>query len=116
MSADGVGYTALSFAALPTGSANWSYRNASGLIPSCPALFIQFKQNGTATQFRIDDVVLTYSTSQPSITSNGPLSFCQGDSLSLTASQGSFYLWNTGATTQSIVVHNSGASGISSIA
>ena len=109
VSADGVGYTALSFAALPTGSANWSYRNASGLIPSCPALFIQFKQNGTATQFRIDDVVLTYSTSQPSITSNGPLSFCQGDSLSLTASQGSFYLWNTGATTQSIVVHNSGA-------
>ncbi|MBK6447147.1 MAG: hypothetical protein IPF81_18170 [Bacteroidetes bacterium] len=47
------------------------------LFLHAPALFIQFKQNGTATQFRIDDVVLTYSTSQPSITSNGPLSFCR---------------------------------------
>jgi large repetitive protein len=38
------------------------------------------------------------------ITANGPLAFCVGDSVTLTASMASSYLWNTGATTQSITV------------
>ncbi len=47
----------------------------------------------------------------PQITSSGSLSFCEGTSITLTASgQGNdgSYLWNTGASTASITVQNSG--------
>jgi large repetitive protein len=44
----------------------------------------------------------------PIITPDGPLTFCEGDSVVLTASSGSSYLWSTGQTTQSITVFNSG--------
>ncbi|MFM7645005.1 MAG: gliding motility-associated C-terminal domain-containing protein [Sphingomonadales bacterium] len=40
------------------------------------------------------------------ITANGPTTFCQGASVTLTANAGSSYLWSTGATTQSITVNN----------
>jgi Secretion system C-terminal sorting domain len=42
------------------------------------------------------------------ITAGGPLSFCQGGNVVLTASAGSSWLWSNGATTQSITVSNSG--------
>lgn len=44
----------------------------------------------------------------PSITADGPLEFCDGDSVTLTASASDSYLWSTGQTTQSIVVYSSG--------
>ncbi len=44
----------------------------------------------------------------PSISANGPLSFCAGGSVILTASASSAYLWSTGQTTQSITVSSSG--------
>ncbi len=44
----------------------------------------------------------------PTITAGGPTTFCQGGSVTLTASAGAAYLWNTGATTQSITVSTSG--------
>ncbi len=44
----------------------------------------------------------------PTITASGPLSFCPGGSVTLTASLSSNYLWNTGATTQSITVNTAG--------
>lgn len=45
----------------------------------------------------------------PTITPDGPLEFCAGDSVTLAASAASGYLWSTGATTQSIVVYTSGS-------
>lgn len=42
------------------------------------------------------------------ITANGPTTFCSGESVTLTSSIGSGYLWSTGATTQSINVTSSG--------
>ena len=39
---------------------------------------------------------------------DGPTTFCNGGSITLTATAGSTYLWNTGATTQSILVNTSG--------
>lgn len=45
----------------------------------------------------------------PNITASGPLSFCTGDSVTLTSSVSSTYLWSTGATTQSITVYGTGA-------
>ena len=44
----------------------------------------------------------------PTITASGPLSFCTGDSVVLTASPATGYLWSTGDTTQSITVDSSG--------
>lgn len=44
----------------------------------------------------------------PTITPDGPLEFCDGDSVTLTASAADGYLWSTGETTQSIVVYFSG--------
>ncbi|MBH8568435.1 T9SS type A sorting domain-containing protein [Microvirga sp. STS02] len=44
-----------------------------------------------------------------SIAASGPTSFCQGGSVTLTASGGGTYRWSTGATTQSISVSQSGS-------
>lgn len=43
------------------------------------------------------------------ITPGGPLTFCQGSSVALSANAGSSYLWSTGATTQNISVNTSGS-------
>lgn len=45
----------------------------------------------------------------PVITASGPLSFCTGDSVTLTSSVSSSYLWSTGATSQSITVYGTGS-------
>jgi gliding motility-associated-like protein len=44
----------------------------------------------------------------PTITSSGPTTFCDGNSVTLTSSVGSTYLWSTGATTSSINIIASG--------
>ncbi len=48
------------------------------------------------------------SMAQASITPQGATSFCQGGSVTLTASAGTSYLWSNGATSQSINVTSSG--------
>lgn len=48
------------------------------------------------------------TTASASITADGPLTFCQGGSVTLTANTGSSYMWSNGATTQSITVSNAG--------
>jgi hypothetical protein len=57
-----------------------------------------------------DTVVVTVNplSATPTITTSGPVSFCQGGSVTLTSSAGSSYLWSNGATTQSITVGSSG--------
>ncbi len=45
----------------------------------------------------------------PTITASGPLSFCQGSSVTLTSSAASGNVWSNGATTQDIVVTTSGS-------
>ena len=44
----------------------------------------------------------------PTITAGGPTTFCQGGSVTLTASAGTSYLWSTGSTNNSIVVTTGG--------
>ena len=99
----------LVFPPLPTGSgtATWHYRTVSGSLPQVSNLVIRFVNNSTATQYRIDDVLLT-ATAEPQITASSFSSLCNVDSIVLTSSAGNSYLWNTGATTQSITVDTAG--------
>ncbi len=48
------------------------------------------------------------ATANSTITPSGPTSFCQGGSVTLTATQGNSYLWSDGETTQSILVTSTG--------
>ncbi len=48
------------------------------------------------------------NASVATVNTSGPTTFCQGGSVTLTASAGTSYLWSNGATTQAITVANSG--------
>ncbi|MFM2136443.1 MAG: hypothetical protein RL021_1843 [Bacteroidota bacterium] len=107
VSTDGTNFSNLSFSALATGTgtAAWFYRTISSGIPTSPTLWIRFVQNSTATQYRIDDLQLTYTITSPFISASGPTAVCQGSNVILTASNSSAYLWSNGATTQSTIVY-----------
>lgn len=49
-----------------------------------------------------------YTVTVPTITASGPTTFCSGGSVTLSASSGTAYLWNTGATGSSINVTSAG--------
>ncbi len=61
----------------------------------------------TATSTNTVFTVLAPPTA-PTITASGPLSFCTGDSVTLSSSPSSTYLWSNGATTQNITVYGTG--------
>ncbi|MCW5907832.1 MAG: PKD domain-containing protein [Chitinophagales bacterium] len=48
------------------------------------------------------------SSPTPTISANGTVSFCNGDSVTLTSTAGETYAWSNGASTQSIVVKTAG--------
>src|SRR5207253_580664 len=52
---------------------------------------------------------VTVTDRSASIDASGPLTFCEGGSVTLTASAGTSWLWSNGATTQSIAVSASGS-------
>jgi hypothetical protein len=52
-------------------------------------------------------------TTTVTISHTSPLSFCQGDSVVLTASASANYLWSNGSISQSITVYNSGTYSVS---
>lgn len=54
-------------------------------------------------------IYVQYSNPISSITTSGPLSFCPGDSVVLSASPGVSYLWSNGATSQNITVFGAGS-------
>ena len=56
-----------------------------------------------------ETVVIVNALPVATITAGGPLAFCSGGSVTLTASAGSSWLWSTGATTQAITVNNAGS-------
>ncbi len=106
VSTDGINYTTVPYPAL-SGTSTWHYITVTG-IPSAQNLRIQFKQTGNTYQYRIDDLLLSYSNNAATVTANGATTFCKGDSIILTASAASAYLWNTGANSQSISVKANG--------
>lgn len=106
VSDDGVVFTDLSFASISGGS-GWYLRTATGVIPQTSNLSLRFYQTSSSVQFRVDDIVFKY-TPTSSITAADSI-VCPGDSVLLTASTGNNYLWSTGATTQSIYIHQAGS-------
>jgi len=81
----------------------------------------ELKLTSSNTKIEIDKVILTSnsgtvygnnpnpcSTSQASISAGGATTFCQGGSVTLTASNGTSYLWSNGATSKTITVTTSG--------
>lgn len=64
---------------------------------------------GTCQDTVYDTLYINVSSgSIPAITASGPTTFCQGGSVTLTASTAGSYLWSNQATTQSITVSTSG--------
>jgi hypothetical protein len=106
-SSDGVNYTPL-YITQPTGFSAWSLVTTTGIIPTTPNLRIRISKNSTLTQFRIDDFILSYTNTTASISTGSSTTFCQGGSISLTASTAPQYTWSNNATTQSISVSTSG--------
>src|SRR5690606_18461525 len=52
--------------------------------------------------------VLVNALPTASITASGPLTFCEGENVTLSVPSGDTYLWSNGATTASIQVNTSG--------
>jgi hypothetical protein len=65
--------------------------------------------NGCSRSSANTTVTVNPLPSIPTITADGPTTFCDGQSVTLTSSAQASYLWSTGATTQSIVVTSSGS-------
>jgi len=80
----------------PLGATNYSVQvtQAGGCVSSSPVTTVTVNPVPTAT-----------------ITAGGPTTFCEPNSVVLTASAGSSWLWSNGATTQAITVSSPAASG-----
>jgi hypothetical protein len=73
---------------------------------------VNVTQNGGCVSTSPATVVTVNALPAATITAGGPTSFCQGNSVLLTASAGSSWLWSNGATTQTI---NPGTTGSYSV-
>lgn len=60
------------------------------------------------SEFYVNGVIAETSNPKPIINASGPLTFLQGENLTLLSSKGETYLWSTGDTTSSIVVYEMG--------
>jgi PKD repeat protein len=69
-----------------------------------------FLDNGTcsSTTSSATDVNVIITLSSPTITADGPTTFCTGESVTLTSSSTTDNYWSTGETTQSIIVNTGG--------
>lgn len=60
--------------------------------------------NGCTSNILTTVLTAPSAPAAPTISANGPTTFCAGGSVTLTSSAGTSYLWSTGETTSSIVV------------
>ncbi|MDQ3110025.1 MAG: T9SS type A sorting domain-containing protein [Bacteroidota bacterium] len=67
-----------------------------------------YSVNGNCSITSASTTVTVNPTPTPAISASGPLTFCSGGNVTLTASGGNTYLWSNGATTTSINVTASG--------
>ena len=96
-----------------TASAGTSYLWSTGattqsITPSSAGSYSVTVSNGSCSATSPSTVVVVNTIPTASITAGGPIAFCQGGSVTLTASNGTSYLWSNGATTKSISASNAG--------
>lgn len=65
--------------------------------------------NAICTDTDTINVIVNPVPVTPTITASGPVTFCSGNSVTLTSSKGSFYIWSTDAQSESINVNVSGS-------
>ena len=71
--------------------------------------FVRVRRNGSCISDRSEaGVIRVLGERSLSIAANRPTTFCNGDSVILTANEVSGYIWNTGETNRSITVRNTG--------
>lgn len=94
-----------------SGSAyNWSNgaTSQSIVVNSSGTYSVVVTQSGGCTATSSPVTVTVNPNPVATITPNGPLAFCSNNNVTLTASAGTSWQWSNGATSQSIVVNNSG--------
>lgn len=107
-SSDGINWTPITYGT-PTG-ATWQQYTISSGIPVTANLRIRFsKTSSNSAQHRLDDVVITGTTTTANIASTTGTVICGTGSIHLISNIPSANLWNTGATTQSIDVNTTGS-------
>ena len=98
-----------------TSSAGSSYLWSTGettqsiTVSSSGSYTVTVSNGGCSATSAPVSVTVNPTPATPTITVNGPPSFCAGDSLELISSPSASYLWSNGATTQSIWVHVTGS-------
>lgn len=87
----------------------WSTGSTSNSINATTSGTYNFTAfNGSCSAVSGNIVVTVHNLPSANISANGPLSFCNGGSVELTASAANSWLWSNGATTQNITVNSSG--------
>ena len=108
LSTDGINWTTVSYGT-PTTTA-WTQYTVSSGIPATANLRIRFSKTASNTaQHRLDDVILSGTTTTAIITSTTINAICGSGTLHLVANIPSANLWSTSATTQSIDVNAAGS-------
>ena len=82
--------------------------SANGAETILENVFIEGRLLSHGGAIKTKNVNIVLNETPNIITPDGPLTFCQGDSVVLTAPESPTYLWSTGATTRSITVFTSG--------
>jgi hypothetical protein len=102
---------------MATGASNYTWSPAIGLsgtsgssVSASPSITTTYTITGESGNCTVitTAIVLVNSLASPTISANGPTTFCEGNSVMLTSSFGNSYLWSEGSTTQSITVTDSG--------
>lgn len=107
-------------ATVPSGqSVVWYHEAAGGSVITNPSInspgtdtyYAAARDNSSGCESTTRTAVTLTITqvSAATVTAGGPLSFCQGGSVVLTATAGDSYSWSNGATTQSITVTTTGS-------
>lgn len=98
----------VTLAASGTGTYSWSTGSTSSSITVATAgTYTLTSTNSCGTQQATETIIIN-SNPTATITASGNTDFCMGDSVVLTATGGSTYVWSTGQTSASITVSASG--------
>ena len=89
---------------------------ANGAESILENVFIEGRIVSHGGAIKTHDINIVLNETPNIITPDGPLTFCLGDSVKLTAPESPTYLWSSGATTQSITVYTTGTYSVHVIA